>query len=579
MSRAQPGPVFAQPASGRPVLDVREPLAHDAAIMRKKRLLGLLCSVFLLHLAAAESPPAFPSERFRAHVEFLADDLLEGRDTGTRGHEVAARYVASQFQAFGLEPGGDDGGWFQRVTLQQTVRGAERGSVTITGPQGVARFVHADNALVRMNGREPVQDVSAPLVFVGYGVEDRLLGLDDYRGLDVKGKIVVALRGFPKGMPSEEGAHVAATKAEAAQRHGAIGFVSVATLQSEKADPWTRRLRYADDPDYGWVDADGREHQDAPGIRVGASLNGPAAEALFAGSARTLDHIRLEADKPDARPRGFALQTRIRIQVESSSQRVTSPNVIGILRGTDPALASEYVVLLAHLDHIGVSIARAGEPADQDRINNGALDNATGIATMLEVARAAAAAPTQPRRSLLFLATTAEEKGLIGAEYFVRHPTVPVGQIVGAVGLDMPLLLYPFTDVIAFGADHSSFGRLVADAVTPMNLTLAPDPMPEQGVFTRSDHYSFVKQGVPAVFLVTGFANGGEKVWPEFLGGPYHSPNDDLSQKIDWQAGARFAEANYRIMRAIADADAPPLWVEGDFFGDTFAPKGLRAEK
>ena len=182
-------------------------------------------------------------------------------------------------------------------------------------------------------------------------------------------------------------------------------------------------------------------------------------------------------------------------------------------------------------------------------------------------------------RSLLFLATTAEEKGLLGADYFARHPTVPIQQIVGAVGLDMPLLLYPFTDVIAFGANHSSFGKLVASAVAPMQIQLAPDPMPEQGVFTRSDHYPFVKQGVPAVFLVTGYANGGEKVWHEFLGGAYHSANDDLTQKIDWQAGTRFAEANYRIMRAMADADLPPLWVEGDFFGDTFAPQGQRAKK
>jgi Zn-dependent M28 family amino/carboxypeptidase len=141
------------------------------------------------------------------------------------------------------------------------------------------------------------------------------------------------------------------------------------------------------------------------------------------------------------------------------------------------------------------------------------------------------------------------------------------------------LLLYPFSDVIAFGANHSSFGKLVAGAVAPMQIQLAPDPMPEQGVFTRSDHYPFVKQGVPAVFLVTGYANGGEKVWREFLGGAYHSPNDDMTQKIDWPAGTRFAEANYRIMRAMADADTPPRWVEGDFFGDTFAPKGPRAKK
>lgn len=547
--------------------------------MRHPILLAIISSLSLAGTALAQSQAVFTPERFRSHIEFLADDLLEGRETGTRGHEVAARYVASQFEGFGLEPGGENGGWYQRVNLQQTNRGAMRGTVTITGPAGEQRFDHAGEALVRINARELKQDVAARLVFVGYGVEDKLLKLNDYRGLDVKGAIVVALRGFPKGMPSEEGAHLAATKYEAAQRHGAIGFVTVDTIQSAKAVPWERALRYADNPDYGWVGADGLVHEDAPQIRVGASLHGPAADALFDGGARTLEAIRAEADKAGAKPRGFALKTRARIQTESSAQRVSSPNVAAILRGTDPKLSGEYVVLLAHLDHLGVSSAKAGEPADKDRIHNGALDNAAGIATMLEVARAAAASSTRPRRSLLFIATTGEEKGLLGADYFARHPTVPIRQIVGAVGLDMPLLLYPFTDVIAFGANHSSFGKLVAGAVAPMQIGLAPDPMPEQGVFTRSDHYPFVKQGVPAVFLVTGYASGGEKIWHEFLSGAYHSPNDDLTQKIDWKAGTRFAEANYRIMRAMADAETPPLWVEGDFFGDTFAPKGPRASK
>jgi Zn-dependent M28 family amino/carboxypeptidase len=546
--------------------------------MHKHILLGVLLSVSCLGIARSQTP-SFAPERFRAHVEFLADDLLEGRETGARGHELAARYVAGQFQAFGLEPGGEKGSWYQRLALQQTVRGAMRGTIGIAGPAGEKTFEHGVDAMIRISASEPKQDVSAPLVFVGYGVEDRLLKLDDYRGLDVKGKIVVALRGFPKGMPSEEGAHVAATKAKAADRHGAIGFITLDTIQSAKAVPWARVLRYADDPDYDWVGPDGRVHDETPGLRVGALMNGPAAEALFAGSSRTLEAIRAEADKAGARPRGFALKTRARIQTESQSQRVTSPNVIGVLRGTDPALAPQHVVLLAHLDHLGISIAKAGDAADKDRINNGALDNAAGIATMLEVARAAASSPTRPRRSLLFLATTGEEKGLLGADYFAHHPTVPIRQIVGAVGLDMPLLLYPFTDVVAFGANHSSFGKLVAEAVAPMQVRLSPDPMPEQGVFTRSDHYPFVKQGVPAVFLVTGYANGGEKVWQEFLGGAYHSPNDDLTQKVDWQAGARFAETNYRIMRAMADADTPPLWIEGDFFGDTFAPKGPRAKK
>jgi Zn-dependent M28 family amino/carboxypeptidase len=235
------------------------------------------------------------------------------------------------------------------------------------------------------------------------------------------------------------------------------------------------------------------------------------------------------------------------------------------------------VVLSAHLDHLGVSPVKDGEPAGTDHVYNGALDNAAGIATLLEVARAMAAHP--PRRSVLFLASTGEEKGLIGSEYFARHPTVALPRIVGNVDLDMPLLLYPFTDVVAFGAQHSTLGAIVAAAVQPMGIALAPDPMPEQGIFTRSDHYQFVKQGVPAVFLATGFANGGEKAWGAFLGGPYHHADDDLKQAIDWQSGARFAEANYRITRSMADGDEPPLWLQGDFFGDTFAPQAPRAPR
>lgn len=545
--------------------------------MRTTLAFALVTLLAVRTVSAEAEQPTFTPEGVRAHVTFLADDLLEGRETGSRGHEIAARYVASQFEAFGLKPGGEKGTWQQRVTFQQTHRGADRGSVTISGPAGDTRFPHAGEVLVSMSPREPQLDLSAPLVFAGYGIEDKRLGLDDYRGLDVKNKIVVVLRGFPKGLPSEEGAHLNATKGKIAERHGAIGLVAVATLQSEKAMPWERSLRYADDPDYAWVAPDGTVHEEAPGIRGWAALHGPAAEAVFDGSARNLASIRNEADKPKAAPRGFSLKTRIRIQSESRAQRVTSPNVIGLLPGSDPALAGEYVVLSAHLDHLGITPATANDEPGKDRINNGALDNGAGVATMLEVARAAAAAPVRPRRSILFIATTAEENGLLGADYFARHPTVPIHQIVGNVDLDMPLLLYPFTDVIAFGANHSSFGKLVADAVAPMGIKLAPDPMPEQGVFTRSDHYMLVRQGVPAVFLITGYANGGQKVWGEFLGGAYHSGNDDLTQKIDWQAGARFAEANYRITRAMADEDRPPLWLQGDYFGDTFAPGAARA--
>ena len=526
----------------------------------------------------AQSAPVFTAAGFRSHVAFLADDLLEGRDTGSRGHEIAARYVASQFEGYGLVPGGENGTWYQRVTFQKTVRGADRGSVTISGPGGEQRFAHADNVLTGLHPREPNLDLTAPLVFVGYGVEDERLKLNDYKGLNVKGAIVVTLRGFPKGLPSEEGAHISAMKGKAAELHGAIGMFVIATLQSQKAHPWAKSLEYANDPDYAWVQPDGQAFDEAPGIRARALLNEPAAAAAFAGAPRTLADIRLEADKANGVPRGFKLKTRATVKTSATWERVTSPNVIGLLKGSDPELSKQYTVLSAHLDHLGIK-ELTGEAPDADRIYNGALDNGAGVATLLEVARAAAAAPDRPRRSMLFIASTGEEKGLLGADYYARHPTVPIGQIVGNVDLDMPLLLYPFTDVIAFGANHSSIGPLVAKAVAPMNIQLSPDPMPEQGIFTRSDHYQFVRQGVPAVFLATGFANGGATKWGEFLANAYHSPKDDLSQKIDWEAGARFAEVNYRITRAMTDSDTPPLWFQGDYFGDTFAAKAARAAR
>lgn len=528
----------------------------------------------------APADPAFRPESFRATVGFLADDLLEGRDTGSRGHEIAARYVASRFEALGLQPGGDKGSWYQRVTLQKTVRGATPATVAVSGPSGAPQmWTHGGDVIVGVSPNEPDLDIEAPLVFVGYGIQDQRLGIDDYAGLDVKGKIVVALRGYPKGVPSEEGAHVGATKAKAAQAHGAIGLLTVGTLLSKKTRPWPQMLHFADEPDFAWVGTDGKAFDEAPGIRISATLNDPAADAVFAGARQSLAAIRAAADKEGGRPKGFALRTKVRIRSQSVTTRVTSPNVVAILPGSDPTLKAQYVALSAHLDHVGIAPTKEGDAPDADRINNGALDNAAGVATMLEVAKAAAEAPVKPRRSLIFLASTGEEKGLLGADYFARHPSVPIASIVGNVDLDMPLLLYPFTDVTAFGADHSTLGPIVARAVAPMGIALSPDPMPAETIFVRSDHYMFVKQGVPAVFLATGFANGGEAKWKSFLAGAYHHPDDDMQQAIDWGAAARFSEANYRIMRAMADADTPPLWYKGDFFGDVFAPKAAKAKR
>lgn len=528
------------------------------------------------------SDPRFSADRVKADVAFLSDDLLEGRETGSRGYEIAARFIAQRFASLGLTPMGDKTAsgrdWFQRITFQKTEKTDAPAGVAISGPNGSTTFDYAVNSLVGLNANEPNLDVSAPLVFVGFGIENDRFGLHDYAGLDVKGKIVVVLRGYPLGLPSEEGAYLSASKGRTAQERGAIGVINIDTALSAKTRPFTRQVSLNSGMSYSWVKADDKVFDETQ-LRASASLDDKAAEALFAGTPQTLARIRAVAAKQGGKPRGFALKTSARIFVQTTSSRVTSPNIVAMLPGSDPVLKDQYVVLSGHLDHLGISKAKPGEPADKDRINNGALDNAAGSATTLEVARVLSDDKVKPRRSVLFVVSTGEERGLLGAGYFAHNPPVPIESLVGNVDLDMPLLLYPFTDVVAFGADHSTLGRQVAAAVAPMNVKLSPDPMPQETIFVRSDHYQFVKQGVPAVFFATGFANGGEAKWGEFLSKFYHGPADDMNQAINWQAGARFAEANYRVTRAIADSDTPPLWFKGDFFGDLFAPKGAKAER
>jgi len=533
--------------------------------------LKLLAAVALAAVSAAgpaqqTAAPEFTPERFRSHVAFLADDLLEGRDTGTRGYDIAANYVATRFQALGLKPAAN-GSWYQQVPFVQT-RLTGTPQVTI----GSRTFANGADVRVYPSATEPKQSLEAPVVFAGYGLDMPGNGFDDYRGLDVKGKWVAVLSGFPKGTPSEMGAHLNAEKSKMAERHGAVGIITILTRADLQRRPWEKRNQNLTEPSMTWVGPDGRPSVAAPGIRGAATLNMLAAEALFAGASRPLSAVLDEAAKEGGKPKGFALKPRFKLERESVSERTTSPNVVAILPGSDPALATEYVLLMGHLDHEGVNPAKQG-----DKIYNGAMDNATGIATMLEVARAMAEAPDRPRRSILFAAVTAEEKGLLGAQYLAKHPVVGNGKVVGVVNLDMPVLLYDFKDVIAFGSNHSTLGPIVRRAGAGMSVALAADPLPEEGLFTRSDHYRFVQEGVPSVFLMTGFAGQGEKQFKHFLATNYHQPTDDLKQPIDWAAGAKFAEINYRIAREIANAPQAPRWYEDSFFGQAVAPGQAKA--
>jgi len=539
-----------------------------------KRVLSAAAAVGVLAFAAPTvAAPDFSAERFKAHVTFLADDLLEGRDTGSRGHEIAARYVAAQFALMGLKPGGENGSWFQDVPMIDTVLTGATPTLSVTGAKVSTPLPHGDKAIVRGPTAGGRADVDAPAVFVGYGLQDKGLGLDDYRGLDVRGKVVVVLWGVPGGLDSEIAAHLMSDQRKVAAEHGAVGVIQAPTQSLDRIFPWAQQLQYAATPRTNWIDKDGRPGDPGAALQFTATVESAAAAALFEGAPKTLAVLQAAAAKGE-RPKGFALKTRVKATVETTVRRFTSPEVVGIVEGADPKLKGEYVAMMGHLDHIGLK-----KTGDGDRINNGAMDNAAGVATLLEAAHAFMSEAQRPRRSVLIVANTGEEKGLLGADYFARHPTVPAEKIVAGVDLDMPVLTYDFTDVIAYGAGHSTVSQAIARAGAGMGLTLSPDPDPDQATFVRSDHYMLVKAGVPAVMLVDGYAGAGKAAWEEFNAKHYHQVSDDLSQPILWEQGAKFAKLNYLVARDIADADEAPRWYQGDYFGDLFAPAAPKAKK
>lgn len=539
-----------------------------------RRTIALSLTLLSAPLAAQSSAPRaaqdiMPTEQaMRAHVAFLADDLLEGRDAGTRGYEIAARYVVSQFERLGLTPG-VEGNWYQTIPFQAaSIDPTKPAALTIGGSE----FANGGDVAILPDGRFPDQRLSADAVFVGYGLDAPAQGYDDYRGLDVRGKFVVFMTDMPEGLPSELSASLRAERAQVAAAKGAIGIIAIATPATLKQISWERLRASTGTPRQRIVEPNGQPWLPAPELKANVTVTGAAAARLFDGSGTTLDAV-LKA--PKTAPR---LPLAQRLTLVQSSKVVTShsPNVIGVLPGSDPKLRNEYVLLTAHLDHIGVNPNAKGD----DKINNGAMDNAAGIATMLEAARTFVASGKRPRRSVMFVALTSEEKGLLGSDYLARHPVVPKGgRVVADVNLDMPVLLYKLDDVVAFGAEHSTIGEAAARAARRSGITLSPDFMPEENVFVRSDHYSFVKQGVPSVMLATGAKNGGDKIFKQFLATKYHSVGDQLDLPFNWASAAKFARVNYEIARDLADAPAAPRWYAGSPFGDRFAKDQPKAPR
>jgi peptidase M28-like protein len=506
----------------------------------------------------------------RAHMTFLADDLLEGRGTGTRGYEIAATYVAEQFAALGLEPAGSSGSYFQPVPFRRADLIDSGASASLTGPQGTKKLEYGTDY---MFSKDPVHEstrLEAPLVYVGYGVTAPEFNYDDYAGIDVRGKIIVYLRGAPPRFPHNELAYYADTdvKFRNAVERGAVGAMTLRTPRISSRFPWSRFVQSRHLPAMYWMSPEGRVAGAFPEIQVTGTFSETGAAKVFAGAAHPLDEVFEAATA--SRPLAFDLACSGRFQRKTRHSMVTSPNVAALLPGWDPHLKQETVVVTAHLDHLGI-----GAVADGDSIYNGAYDNASGVSIMLELAKAVTSLARPPRRSILFLAVTGEEKGLLGSEYYAEYPTVPLENLVADVNLDEFLMLHPFFDVIAFGAEHSSLDRSVRRAAREVQVRVTADPEPEETIFVRSDQYSFVKKGIPSVFLVGGYDAGdggahGRELDDAWERNVYHSQKDDMSQHFDFEAGARFARLNFLIVMDVANEQKRPEWNAGDFFGERF---------
>jgi hypothetical protein len=516
-------------------------------------------------MARLTAPLPADQAAMKAHVMFLASDAMRGRDAGSGEYDIAAQYVAAQFYAAGLRPMGDAGGYLQKVPLT-AYKIAGEGTFRWTGANAAARaLVFGSDYVPAANPAAKATNVSAPIVYLGYGLSAPAYGIDDYAGVDVRGKIVAYVGGVPAGLPSEIAATLGGAPARlaAAAAHGAVGAVAIADLRrAGRGAPGFDTVKKGYDSErVTWALPDGTGSTATPAVPLLGTLSPAGAAKLF---GRDWAAMARAARRKVLRARPVTAAGTLTVESATSFRALPSSNVLGMIPGSDPAVGRETVVLSAHLDHVGV-----GKAVDGDTIYNGALDDAIGIASLIEAAKRFKQAAA-PKRSVLFLAVTAEEKGLVGSDYFVNHPTVPIADIVADVNLDMPILTYRFEDMVAFGGDRSTLGPIIARAVAGIGVGLSPDPMPEEAIFVRSDHFRFVQKGVPSVFLWPGQKGPGKAAVAAFMDRCYHKPCDDLSQPILWDQGVRFVDANYRIAREIADAPDRPRWNKGDYFGLLF---------
>lgn len=550
--------------------------------MSGKRLLVWLSLIVVVAFGSGQSVPSdFPpdellqritAEGLRAHMAFLADDLLEGRGTGTRGYHLAANYVQAQFEEMGLKPAGVNGTYFQNVRFRKIELLQDKSSLTLKH-NGSTRTLTRFKDYV-MGGDPLSADTTAEgqVVFVGFGVSAPEFNYDDYAGIDVRGKIVAALYGAPPRLPSAPGAHFSSgeQKLRMAAEHGAIGFISIWAGKTEQRTPFSEYIRFSRGPALRWLDEKGVPNDVQPKIRGSARISSSTAAVMFEGAPKSWKDALQAAE--NSQPQAFELKASVSMHIVSRYSQVQSPNVAAILPGSDPQLRREYVVFTAHLDHLGI-----GDAVKGDSIYNGAADNASGTAALLEMARAFSTLHPAPRRSLLFLAVTGEEEGLLGSNYYAHNPTVPITQIVANINMDEVSFLYDFKDIVPLGGEHSSLGAVADDVARHMGLTVSPDPLPEEVYFVRSDQYSFILQGVPALYIEEGLQTvdpnlDGKKMQFDWETERYHLPSDDMNQPFDFNATVKCTRVDLAVGYEIAQQTERPHWNGGDFFGK-FAKK------
>lgn len=536
------------------------------------RWLALLCLGVSASAAANDEGPwtLVKPDAIRGHVEFLADDLLEGRAAASRGFDIAASYVASSFRQSGLKPGGAEGSYRQTVPLIEA---------TPVLPGSAARLVDGDDEIEFEYGMDylPSADftsasstLSAPLTFAGFGIKAPELDHDDFATIDVKGRIAVVLSGAPAKFNHAQRAYYSwnTQKYSTLIAQGAVGAVIVDSLTDAQRMPWERGVAMSWVPQMRWTGEDGKPHQAFEELKLRFRFDHEAAAKFFERTDRKLDAVLAAAEAGD--PQGFELPGLLTLTATTGLRRTESANVLAILPGTDPVLKDEYVVVSAHLDHLG-----RGSAVEGDAIYNGAHDNAVGVGILLEMARALGISGVKPRRSLIFAAVTGEEKGLLGSDYLAENSPVPQGRMVANINIDMPMPFSRTADLVALGVEHSSLGIAARAAAASQGYRLTADESPEEVAFIRSDQFSFIQRGIPALLLHAGYQARDvsidlKELQRSFRSDHYHQPSDDLNLPIDYAAAADLARVNLRIALDVANASARPRWKRGDFFEQKF---------